>query len=113
MSMLQLEARAVVAALHTWGSTFRHNRVQVVSDNKPTVDKGEIGICKQPECQQTIRALWLQKMKFQFEVDLVHWTSEENYAADFLSKQDGERLFLGIPEFSTFSKVPVSHPPRW
>ena len=113
LSMLHLEARAVVAALHTWGPTLRRHRVQVVSDNEPTVKHGTSGVCKQQDCQQTIRALWLEKMKFQCEVDLVHWSSEDNIAADHLSKQGRAELFLAIPEFSDFSKVPESHPARW
>ena len=111
--MLHLEARAVVAALHTWGASLRRHRVQVVSDNEPTVIHGASRVCKQQDCQQTIRALWLEKMKFQCEVDLVHWSSERNVAADHPSKQGRVELFLAIPEFSNFSKVPESHPERW
>jgi hypothetical protein len=113
MSMLQLEARAVVAALHTWGASLRCQRVQVVSDNEPTVGTGTSGICDQPDCQKTLRALWVEKMKFQCVVDLVHWTSKQNYAADFLSRQDGEEAFLAIEKFANFCKVPASNPSTW
>ena len=112
VSLFQLEARVIVAALHTWRALLGCKRVQIVTDNDNAFKHGNSGKCKQPDCQRTIRALWAEKMKAQCEVDLVWWDSKRNFAADLLSKQH-EQKFLATKEFAGFSRVVASHPPRW
>jgi hypothetical protein len=112
LSLMQLETRTIVSEISTWAASLACRRVQIVTDNKGAWEHGNSGICKQDDCQRTVRALWAEKMRAQCIVDIVWWNSKQNFAADLLS-HGLEQQFLATAGFADFSRVPESHPQRW
>jgi ribonuclease HI len=113
LSMMQMELRAIVAALCTWRAALHCVRVQIVTDNEYAKDHGTSGEASQPDCRRTIKALWAEKLKAQCVVDLVWRPGKDNVAADFLSRPQGEEEFRRIKGFEHFLAVPESHPLYW
>ena len=111
-SLMQFESRAAVAALKTWGPLVACSRVEIRTDNEWSQVHLTSGFCKQPDCQRTIRAFWLQKLQANCVVDVFWLKSESNLAADLLSRNQ-ERVFREMPTFADFSRVPARVPRSW
>ena len=91
------ELFAILAAVFTWGSSWRGKRVVIVTDNKPITQVWDSTVSTSPRIMILIRKLYMFAALSHFSLSLKHILGHFNPIADALSRFQTQRFHHLMP----------------
>ena len=85
--MMELEAIAVLAAIHEWGPQLTGEVIWLQLDNQSLVFSLRAGRSKSPRCNDIIGKIFTYMIAYSMQIIPFHVMSEQNEQADALSRQ--------------------------
>ena len=102
------ELLAVVIAIATFGPELAGRRVLFDCDNQAIVSAVNTGTIRNPDIMCLVRTLFYYMAHFSIEAKAVYITSEDNVAADALSRLDLPRFAMACPDASPSPTPPTN-----
>ena len=83
-----LEMFAIIICLKLWGKSFKCKRIQMYCDNQAICQVVNSGKSKCPILQDCLREIAFLAASYEFQIRMIHLSSESNRIADHLSRWD-------------------------
>ena len=98
MDITWKELYAIVLAVHTWGPSWKRQKILFHCDNKAVVDIWEKGSTRAPQTMALVRLLYFCAAHYNINVCIVHVPGVCNDIADSLSRFQMDRFRKLAPQ---------------